>query len=132
MCGDRFDGPRQNEAGGKYASGIISRSYTEGEVIPITVMLTAPHAGWFEFRICPNNDVTKAVTQECLDMYLLGLAGNPEKTRFSNVSQGSIWKEVEVYKLEYRLPASLTCAQCVLQWRYNTGNDWYHKNAKVG
>ncbi|XP_064596476.1 uncharacterized protein LOC135463086 [Liolophura sinensis] len=124
VCGDRFDGPRHNEAGGKYATGIISRNYAQGGVIPITVKLTAPHAGWFEFRICPNNDITKAVTQECLDKYLLGLARNPDETRFNNVTKGGIFPKGEIYNLEYRLPASLTCAQCVLQWRYNAGNDW--------
>lgn len=76
LCGDPYDQqqPRQNEAGGKYATGIISAHYTVGQVIDITVDVTANHKGWFEFRLCPNNDVKKPATQACLDKYLLQLA----------------------------------------------------------
>ena len=31
-------------------------------------------AGWFEFRLCANNDTGRAVTQACLDQHLLLMA----------------------------------------------------------
>ena len=43
LCGDPFPGPRDNEPGGKYANGIITRKYQEGQVIEVYVQLTANH-----------------------------------------------------------------------------------------
>nr|KAG5707276.1 hypothetical protein BaRGS_000050 [Batillaria attramentaria] len=40
----------------------------------VRVEITANHAGWFEFRLCPHNDPSTPVTQRCLDQHLLGLA----------------------------------------------------------
>lgn len=65
MCGDEWDAPRDNEAGGKYASGIITRHYYPGEIILVKVEITAFHSGWMEFRLCENNDVHKPATEEC-------------------------------------------------------------------
>jgi hypothetical protein len=31
------------------------------------VQITANHKGWFEFRLCKNNDVTKRITHSCLN-----------------------------------------------------------------
>lgn len=78
ICGDPYNQkqPRDHEAGGKYASGIITRHYTESQQIDVDVEITANHKGWFEFRICPNNDVKKAATQTCFDKYLLKFANN--------------------------------------------------------
>lgn len=78
ICGDPYNQkqPRDHEAGGKYASGIITRHYTEGQLIDVDVEITANHKGWFEFRICPNNDVKKAAKQTCFDKYLLKFANN--------------------------------------------------------
>ncbi|XP_071109881.1 uncharacterized protein [Haliotis cracherodii] len=43
VCGDPWDGVRENEAGGKYAKGIIVRKYNQGETIQIDIDLTANH-----------------------------------------------------------------------------------------
>ena len=44
LCGDPFnENPRQNEAGGRYANGIIVRTYTAGSTIGVTVQITANH-----------------------------------------------------------------------------------------
>ena len=32
ICGDPYDGVREHEAGGTFATGYISKTYTEGEV----------------------------------------------------------------------------------------------------
>ncbi|OWF35354.1 hypothetical protein KP79_PYT19481 [Mizuhopecten yessoensis] len=57
-CGDPYNGERENEAGGKYATGFIVRNYEKGQIIDITIDLTTSHMGFFEFKICANNDVT--------------------------------------------------------------------------
>ena len=73
VCGDAWNAPvREHEAGGKYATGIITRHYRTNQTIPVTAQITANHLGYIEFRLCPNNDVTTAVTHACLDQYLLG------------------------------------------------------------
>ena len=43
VCGDPYHGPRDHEAGGKFANGIVTRTYKQGDIIPITVHLTANH-----------------------------------------------------------------------------------------
>ena len=73
VCGDPWsDQPREHEAGGKFANGIITRSYDIGQVVTIGVQITANHLGWMEFRLCPHDDPTTPVTQDCLDNHLLG------------------------------------------------------------
>ena len=119
VCGDPYDAPhpQDNEAGGKYANGIIAKTYEMGSIIEVKAELTAAHKGWFEYRMCVNNDVTKAITHECLDQHLLeNLDGN-----------GTRWYLPEgtgsgVYTHRLRLPAGVTCSQCVIQWKYHTGN----------
>ncbi|KAK3104473.1 hypothetical protein FSP39_002816, partial [Pinctada imbricata] len=116
ICGDNYSGPREHEAGGKYATGTISRNYTMGESIRVRVDVTANHKGWFEFRICPNNDVATAPDLSCFDQYLL--EDSDGTTRFH------IDFEVGIKEFTLILPAGLTCTQCIVQWKYNTGNSW--------
>ncbi|XP_048775435.1 uncharacterized protein LOC125680031 [Ostrea edulis] len=116
ICGDPWDGVRENEAGGRYATGRISRRYTEGQIIDVKVKITASHKGYFEFRLCPNNNVHKPATQACLDQYVLHQPSG--SVRF--MEQG----RPQVYSLKLKLPTGLTCSQCVLQWKYNTGNSY--------
>ncbi|XP_062592172.1 uncharacterized protein LOC134253624 [Saccostrea cucullata] len=116
ICGDPWDGVRENEAGGRYAKGIISRRYKEGEIIEAQVKITASHLGYFEFRLCPNNDIHKPATQACLDQYILHQPNG--SVRF--MEQG----RTQVYVIKLQLPRGLTCSQCVLQWKYNAGNSF--------
>ncbi|XP_022311412.2 uncharacterized protein LOC111116715 [Crassostrea virginica] len=116
VCGDPYQGPRDNEAGGRYAKGIISRRYVEGQLIDIVVEVTALHFGYFEFRICPNNNVSRPATLECLDQNLLVLSSG--STRYTEVTSTGR------YVLEAQLPPGLTCSQCVFQWKWHTGNNF--------
>ncbi|MCL4168358.1 UNVERIFIED_CONTAM: hypothetical protein GTU68_013351, partial [Idotea baltica] len=43
--------------------------------IEVTVHLTANHLGWFEFRLCENNDASRRVKQSCLNRNVLPLVG---------------------------------------------------------
>ena len=83
ICGDAFSdpSPRPNEAGGKYGRGIIARTYSQGDVITVTVRITANHLGYFTFKLCPNDNVKKEVTQECLDKHVLKVR-NTERLNF--------------------------------------------------
>ncbi|XP_045180175.2 uncharacterized protein LOC123539591 [Mercenaria mercenaria] len=115
VCGDPYQGPRENEAGGKYATGTIVRSYKEGQQINVEIEITVAHnGGWSEFRICPNNDVNKAVTQQCLDQFLLATPSG--ETRYIHQ------KTTGRFNIPLVLPPGLTCTQCVLQWKWNAAS----------
>ncbi|XP_046369958.1 uncharacterized protein LOC124144546 [Haliotis rufescens] len=119
VCGDPWQGPRDNEPGGKFYTGIIVRKYNVGQVIGVKVQLTASHKGFFEFRLCPNNNPFKNVTHACLDKYILPLAKTGE-TKYMIESKDSN-QNIEV---NLKLPEGVRCSACVLQWKYNAGNSW--------
>ena len=75
MCGDAYDEPvKPHEApGGLFATGTIVRTYTQGQIIPVTIQLTATHRGFYEFKLCPNNNIQKDGNQDCFDRYYLYL-----------------------------------------------------------
>lgn len=81
VCGDAYDlpSPRPHEAGGLYSTGVISRTYTQADVINVTVDITANHMGYFTFKLCPNNNFEKEATQTCLDSLVLQVRRNTEK-----------------------------------------------------
>ncbi|XP_061194239.1 uncharacterized protein LOC133202437 [Saccostrea echinata] len=120
VCGDPYEmpQPRDNEGGGKYSSGVISKCYKKtSSFIEVKVQLTANHLGYFEFRLCEHNDPFTPVTQECLDEHVLTLH-NGGGTRYY------VAPENGEYTVELLLPEDIQCNQCVLQWKYNTGNSW--------
>ncbi|XP_077291071.1 uncharacterized protein LOC143914655 [Arctopsyche grandis] len=122
VCGDadNIAKPRPHEAGGQYGKGIIARRYSVGQEIDVEVELTANHWGRFEIGICPNNNPSYEATQECFDRNPLMLVGTKDN-RFM-IPLDSPKKDIFRYKV--RLPAYLTCSQCVVQWTYYTGNMW--------
>ncbi|CAL1532026.1 unnamed protein product [Lymnaea stagnalis] len=119
VCGDPHHSKREHEAGGKYANGIITREYKQGDVIDVTVHITANHKGFFEFRICPVQDPKVEVTQECLDEHVLEKADGNGTKYFLNDGQSN-----QFFNVSLRLPDDLSCQQCVIQWKYRTGNTW--------
>lgn len=119
MCGDPWNGPKPNEPPGKYANGIIVRKYSPGDVITVVVELTANHKGWMEFKLCPNDDPSKTVTQQCLDRYVLPIAET--RARRYNVPNEDGYQNIRIKLL---LPQHIKCKACVFQWMYNAGNSW--------
>ncbi|KAK6168235.1 hypothetical protein SNE40_022103 [Patella caerulea] len=118
VCGDPWDAAvKPHEAGGIYATGQIVRTYKTGALITANVQITANHMGYFEFRLCVNNDVTKPATHECLNKHLLEL-GDGTGTKFY-IDKKSGYKKVPL-----SLPEGVVCSQCVFQWRYHVANSW--------
>ncbi|ESO95783.1 hypothetical protein LOTGIDRAFT_116739 [Lottia gigantea] len=123
VCGDAYNAKiPDHQPPGKYAQGIISGCYAPGtKWIDIKVEITANHLGYFQFKLCPNNDIGCAVEQSCLDTHILmikdlnGVEHGEKYTIKGNMK--------DVY-LKLRLPEGLSCSQCVLQWTYTTGNNW--------
>ena len=56
LCGNAYDGPRENKAGCRYATGTIVRQYSFGSVIEVTVQITANHQGYHQFKLCKNDN----------------------------------------------------------------------------
>jgi hypothetical protein len=50
-------------------------------IVDVAVEITADHKGWFEFRICPNNNPTVPATEECMNRNLLAFTDG--STRYS-------------------------------------------------
>lgn len=113
VCGDPADGPRDNEAGGKFATGTIAQHYTEGEHITVRVVVTANHEGWFEFHLCPNNNVHQAATEECLMRNVLRRTNG--ETRYPLAADQYAGIDIDLV-----LPEGVTCTQCVLRWKWIT------------
>lgn len=72
VCGDPFDEMiKPHEApGGLFATGTIVRNYTQGEIIPVTIQITATHRGYYEFRLCPNDNPLQDPTQDCFERFV--------------------------------------------------------------
>ena len=116
QCGDAWDlaQPRPGEGGGTYGKGVIVRTYSPGQVVKVTVDVTANHKGYFQFSLCPHNKPSVPAPGSCFTSLRLSSGG---KKFFIGPGTGSQSALV-------RLPAGLTCSQCVLQWRYVAGNNW--------
>ncbi|CAH1102586.1 unnamed protein product, partial [Psylliodes chrysocephalus] len=116
VCGDPYDvpHPQPNENGGFYGRGIIVGYYEPGEVINVSVLLTANHLGYFTYSLCELQDPNAPESgEECFENLLL--------------EDGSDIHPVgpHDYRIENRvvLP-NKTCDRCVLRWTYRGGNSW--------
>ena len=68
MCGDPWHLPtHDHEVGGRYANGIVAAVYQKNKPIRIKINIAVNRLGYFQFKICDNNDPGKKVTQECFD-----------------------------------------------------------------
>lgn len=52
VCGDAFNGPREHETGGCYASNITVGNYDPGSVVDIRIEILKNHGGAFSFAMC--------------------------------------------------------------------------------
>lgn len=118
ICGDKYDGERKNEAGGIYAqSQIISAHYSQGEQIQIEIVITAHHKGFFQFKLCQNDDITKRIGQDCLDQNVILVEQDGKIVDKYDIN--NLYKKN--YLIKAFLPDLVTCKACVLQWRYHGG-----------
>ncbi len=121
ICGDPWDEApfRRHEApGGMYATGIITKTYRQGSLIPVIVDVTANHQGHFEFKLCPNDNIFVDPGQECFDAHPL-TTGVGRETEYPIND-----RDLGLRLLYVRLPLDVTCEQCILQWSYVGGNNW--------
>merc|ERR1712242_391837 len=115
LCGDSFSGTHPHQAGGRYATGTISRSYMPGQVIDVRVKLVANHRGFLTFALCAHNNPNTSPNRQCFLNNQL-LLGNGE--RYFSV----VGKPTDI-TIQVRLP-NIECQQCILQSTYTGGNNW--------
>lgn len=72
-----------------------------------------------EFKVCPNDDPTKTVTQECLNRHVLPLAETRSRKYYVPNKNG-----YQKLRIKLMLPQNIKCKACVFQWMYNAGNSW--------
>nr|XP_053647621.1 uncharacterized protein LOC128699121 [Cherax quadricarinatus] len=127
VCGDNYQEktPRSHENRGIFGNGINTKNYVSGQVINIEAELTTNHKGRMEVRLCPHNDPSTAITQECFDQYPLPLEGTSD-FRFI-IPEDS--PKAGVFTWKVKLPDGVTCSACVIQWTYFAGNTWGFDNA---
>lgn len=113
LCGDPYDQTRQNEAGGKFANGyIVQKYYHDDEYMNVTVDVLSNIGGYFEFYLCPNDNVSAPITQDCLDKHPLTIKGFGSRYTPDTAVK---------HKLLLKIPDGVTCSQCVLQWKWVGG-----------
>ncbi|EDO33411.1 predicted protein [Nematostella vectensis] len=123
VCGDSYSNPSPPHVyPGKYATGFITQTYTQGQIISVKIHITANHQGWFEYRI--GKIGTPPITQSKLTQLLASAEG---QTRFPLTGSGSSYETQTLV-----LPADLTCDHCVIQWWWKVGNTWGCENGKCG
>ncbi|XP_028398903.1 uncharacterized protein LOC114522424 [Dendronephthya gigantea] len=116
-CGDEYgiSNPRFVSPGVFAKNPPIVKTYTEGELIEVTVKITAHHKGYFIFRVAPL--VNPPITQADLDKNMLALENGNQEWTLPDSGAGD-------YTITLRLPTGLSCDHCVMQWWYTTGNNW--------
>ncbi|KAK3599706.1 hypothetical protein CHS0354_037179 [Potamilus streckersoni] len=118
ICGDPWQGPREHEAGGQFATDIIGRCYSaDSKNITVQILITAWHKGYFIFKMCPHNNPKTNASQHCFDQYPLQLVDGGYKYDITN-------NDAHTHNILLNLPQGLTCTQCILQWTYIAGNNW--------
>jgi len=125
VCGDAYGDPhpQSNENTGKYGTGFVVEHYEPGEVINVTVLLTANHLGSFTYSLCELEDHHAPESgEECFEDLLL--------------EDGS--ESVPIGHNDYRIESRVvlpnkTCDRCVLRWTYKAGNSWgFCENGEQG
>jgi hypothetical protein len=116
-CGDEYgiSNPRYVYPGAFADDPPIVKTYNEGELIEVTVKITANHKGYFIFRVAPLVD--PPITQTDLDNYMLELENGNQEWTLPDTGAGD-------YTITLKLPTGLSCEHCVLQWWWTTGNNW--------
>ena len=140
MCGDSHKNQYQkwNIPGENVAT------YTEGQIIKMSAVITAHHLGFFEAQLCDTQDITeecfynhRLMRPGCTDEYdeecfrvwkpllstevntwsMSGFKGNIDVV---DRSSSNIF-ETE-FEYEMVLPQDVTCTHCVLRWHWFTTN----------
>ena len=82
----------------------------------MSVDVTANHKGYFIFRLCVNNDPRRPAPESCFNQHVLKMMDGTEKFY--------IGSGTGTHSTMLKLPQTVSCSNCVLQWQYVAGNNW--------
>lgn len=121
VCGDPYKSRRDHEAGGKFATKTVRRTYKSGQRIHVRVDVSVNHGGRISARLCVLPDRSESsdrerrrTTQRCFDRVVLRSRGG---TPYMNVHS-----KARRVTGTYALPKGVRCKRCVVQMWYETGN----------
>jgi len=119
ICGRKCTpcGVPSNDAGGKYAKGVIVKKYNSGQTITAKVKITANHFGPFYFSLCAN---PSQATDSCFAKYplkVVGSSGSSQAYRYDIPRGGG-----SVFDVSLKLPEGLSCNHCVFRWHWDAKN----------
>lgn len=121
VCGDPYKSRRDHEAGGRYATKTVRKTYKSGQKIRVRVDVSANHRGRISMRLCALPDRSESssrergrTTQRCFDRAVLRQSGG---ATYMNVKSNA--RRVTG---TYVLPRGVRCKRCVIQMWYETGN----------
>ena len=147
VCGDDKTGKQEHMRDGKfYYDGKIVADYNQGDVIDITINLITHHNGFMELHICDVEKCGGEISEDCFrdgHCYQLQRAPNKSCDSGEDMKCGPIdpkypgrwylpcpqipFTETKAHryggdKMQYLLPADLSCEHCVLHWYWVAAN----------
>ncbi|PXF43927.1 hypothetical protein BWQ96_06296 [Gracilariopsis chorda] len=145
VCGDPKRGEQQHMRGGRFYFGAqITRTYKQGELIPIEVNVVAHHNGFFQFHICDVAKCGGEISEQCFrDRHCYALKRAPNAACDSGFDKQCApidpnfpyrWylpcatkpensqERMGMDKMLWQLPDNLSCDHCVLQWFWSAAN----------
>lgn len=115
-CGDPYDKKDPLYVyPGRYAKGIITKTYKQGQVFTVQIKVTTNHDGYFVFKI---GKLEKPPITEAGLSTRVYLADGSDRFRIPKKSPA------KVFEIKLKLPANLVCQHCVLRWWWRAGNSW--------
>lgn len=130
-CGDPASGPREHEAGGRFATGKVTGHYRQGARIRLTTSITTYHRGAIEYRVCRHRAGSpakerRALTEACFNKHVLRRVDTDGRYLYLGNGPERGYDPPKKYTATYRLPRDLVCDgrrwKCVLQMHWVTGN----------
>ncbi|KNC87201.1 hypothetical protein SARC_00678 [Sphaeroforma arctica JP610] len=145
LCGNKHTDALQNwnEPMG------IKRTYTEGQEIDISVVVTAHHIGYFDFQLCDTTDIS----EECFAQHQLTRTGCEGSGSVDDPNCERWWKPLALHetmawvvtanggyqyhtldsgtvmvRTKFVLPQGVTCTNCVLRFHYYSTNSCRPEN----
>jgi hypothetical protein len=109
--------------------------YQPGQIIDVSVALTAHHKGHFSFKACPISPF-QVPTQACFDAYPLKFISDniyganfdptyPDRAYIPLATVG-MSNSLYTYSYKFELPTGLSGDLVLLQWHYITANSCVH------
>ena len=109
--------------------GDIVQEYKKGQSIPVSVLITAHHMGYFVVEICNSPDISEECFKplcvtgtNCYSHWKTPTKGENFYNFMSDYKGEFIENGVQEFTWNVDLPKDLECSHCVLRWIYYTTN----------